>query len=388
MAQPPKLIENIPCLDGNSIDVRESNKNSPIVNIVVNCNASTNERFFDFLLNDFNALKLMTNALVNLKTTEQNVPIFLFSSDLNDDSDCGKKVRKEVSEKCKYDLQQEMRDLAEIIKPYQQMIISGTGRVSPKDTLLLEDRNREMIFHLDKFIGYSINEEVNQGFSNRSKLMCLSNFTKDEYECVINELLKIRVCSILQHICWCEGHETPPYGIKIFGQPELGGIKCPLCKNLLLNARFVSVNPFFEPLMQSQGGFLPLLIGWYLTKNGIEWTADIKFSQHEYGDIIVNYKGKLYLIENKIWCRDKNERAIDDDIIKSITQAIKHMQYWETRNVKFERVAIITNELLNEDFKKGLSQAMTAMSAEIGGRNIKVYSLSLIPDIISELISK
>jgi len=387
MSLSPKILKKINCSDGTSVCLEESNNNSPIIKVVTNfINDSSNERFYDFLLKDYNAFRLMTNALIDLKIDEMT-PILLFSSNLKKDPDDGINSRKEFSEQCEYRLDPEMRSMSIMIQPYQESLNSKTIQSdSTQELQLMQEKRKEMIFCLKYFYGYSLDSQIIQGFSHRTKLISLSEISWDVYEAVITNFLQMEVGSVIQHICWCKNHSPTPYAILILGHNEIGDLRCPTCKETLYSARSVSFNPQFESLLKYHGGFIPALIGWYLTKKGIEWTADIKFDQHEYADVIFKHDEKYYLIECKIRSRNKKEPGIRNGIEKALTQAINHTKYWEDHNIKIEKTDIFTNELDNNTFLEELQNAMSNKSKEIDGRKIKVHPIKLIPELISKLI--
>ncbi|TKJ47582.1 hypothetical protein CEE34_02945 [Candidatus Aerophobetes bacterium Ae_b3a] len=387
MSPSPMLIDRIDCLDDTFIDIRESNDSSPIIKRVRELiDSSSKERFYDFLLEDYDALKLMTNALIDVKKTDETTPIFLFSSEFEKDPDDGRKSREEFSMQCKYQLDPKMRAISTMIQPYQQMLTSEiTQSDSTQELQLMQEERKEMIFCLNNFYGYSLDAQIGQGFSDRTQLISLSDISCKVYEDLIAKFLQIGIASVLQHICWCKNHSTVPYAILILGSDEIGDVKCPVCKEPLYSGRFISLNPEFEPLIKSFGGFLPLLIGWCLTKKGIEWTADVKIENQEYGDIIFKYDGKYCLVECKIWSRNKNNRGIENCIEKALEQAVKHMKYWEGCKVNIKRTDILTNELDNEILKKELRKAMNNRAQEIAGRRIRVHPIKSIPTFIFEL---
>ena len=383
----PKILNIINCSDGTPVSIKESNNNSHIIKVVKGLtNDSSKERFYDFLLENYDALKLMTNALIDTKKTDETTPVFLFSSSLEKDPDDGRESRREFSERCKYRLYPEMRSLSTIIQPYQQMLASGKIQSdSIKEEQLMQEK-KQMIFCINDLYGYPLESQMNQGFIDRTKLLSLSNIYWDVYEDLIAKFLQMEVGSVFQHICWCKKHHPNPYAILILGHNEIGDLRCPTCSESLYSARFVSLNPQFESLLKYHGGFIPALIGWYLTKESIEWTADIKFNQHEYGDVIFKHDEKYYLIECKIRSRNKKERGIRNGIEKALTQAIEHTKYWEDHNIKIEKTDIFTNELDNNTFQKELQNAMGNKSKEIDGRKIKVHPIKLIPELITKLI--
>jgi hypothetical protein len=390
MSRSSILICEIDCSDGTSIDIRESNENSPTIKAVLELidSPSSKERFYDLLLEDYHALKLMTNALIDMKKTDETTPVFLFSSKSEKDPDDGRNSRKEFSEQCKYRLVPEMRSISSMIQPYQQMLVSGTTQsYLAQELQLVQEKRKEMIFCLNDFYGYALDSQLNQAFLDRSQLIAFSDISCKVYEDLITHFLQMGICSVFQHICWCKNHSATPYAILIHGHNETGEMKCPVCKETLYSSRFVSLNPEFDPLLKSFGGFFPPLIGWYLTKKSIKWAADLKIDQHEYGDIIFKHAEKYHLVECKIRSRDKNRRGIENGIEKALTQAINHIKYWEGHKVNIEKTVIFTNELDNEIFQEELQQATENKAKEIGDRKIRVYPIKSIPLIISELIA-
>lgn len=384
MSLSPKILNIINCSDGTPVSIKESNNNSPIIKVVTDLiNDFSKERFYDFLLKDYNAFRLMTNVLIDMRIDEM-IPIIFFSSNLENDPDDGINSRKEFSEQCEYRLNPEMRSISTMIQPYQGL--NPIQSDSTQELQLIQEKRKEMIFCLNFFYGYSLDSQIIDGFSHRTKLLSLSDISWDVYENLITKFLQMEVGSVFQHICWCKNHNSTPYAILIHGHNEIGDSRCPTCKETLYSARFVSFNPQFEPLLKSHGGFIPALIGWYLTKKGIEWTADIKFDQHEYGDVIFKHDEKYYLIECKIRSRNKKERGIRNGIENALKQAINHTKYWEDRNIKIEKTDIFTNELDNNTFQEELQNAMNNKSKEIDGRKIKVHPIKLIPELISKLI--
>lgn len=384
MSLSPKILNIINCSDGTPVGIKESNNNSHIIKVVTDLiNDSSKERFYDFLLKDYNAFRLMTNVLIDMRIDEM-IPIIFFSSNLKTDPDDGITSRKEFSEQCEYRLNPEMRSISTIIQPYQGL--NPIQSNSTQELQLIQEKRKEMIFCLNFFYGYSLDSQIIDGFLHRAKLLVLSEISWDVYEDLITKFLQMEVGSVFQHICWCKNHNPTPYAILIHGHNEIGGLRCPTCKKILYSSRFVSFNPQFESLLKSHGGFIPVLIGWYLTKKGIEWTADIKFDQHEYGDVIFKHDEKYYLIECKIRSRNKKERGIRNGIEKALTQAINHTKYWEDHNIKIEKTDIFTNELDNNTFQEELQNAISNKSKEIDGRKIKVHPIKLIPELISKLI--
>jgi hypothetical protein len=119
---------------------------------------------------------------------------------------------------------------------------------------------------------------------------------------------------------------------------------------------------------------------------GLEWTADVKINQHEYADILIEKNGKYYLIESKIWSRDKNERGLTGSINKVIDQAITHAEFWEGRSVSIHKIAVITNQFDTELFKKCINNSLQEKSEIIGEKNIKIYPLKQISTFINELL--
>lgn len=382
-----KLIDEINYQDGTTLDIRKSNDNSPIIKVVTKIYPTSKERFYDYLLEDYTALKLMTNASIDIKMIDETNPVFLFSSELKNDPDDGKNSRKEFSVQCKYRLNLEMRSSFTMLQNFQQTSTSKNVQFDSTQELQFQEKKKEMIYCLKDLYGYPLDDQVNQGFLDREQIISFSGILCEEYENLIKNFLQMEVCSIFQHICWCKKHSQSPYAILILGHNVIGDMKCPICSETLYSCRFIVLNPEFYPLLVSYGGFLPPLIGWHLTKKGIEWTADVKIDQHEYGDIIFKYGDKYYLIECKTRSRDKNRRGVENGIEKALTQTINHLKYWETCKVNIERTAIFTNELDNKIFKEELQQATENKAQEIDGRKIKVYPIKLIPQIISELIT-
>lgn len=386
----PILIDKIDCSNGTSIDICGSNDCSQTIKVVTDLISSTpKERFYDLLLEDCNALKLMTNALIDMKKLDETTPVFLFSSKLEKDQNDGKNSRREFSEQCKYQLNPEMRAISTMVQPFQQMVTSNkTPSGQTQVSQLMNEKRKKMVFCLNNFYGYSLDSQVIQGFIDRAQLIDLSVVAWQDYEDLITKLLQIKVCSIFQQLCWCKNHSTIPFAVTLHAHTEIQDIKCPICKGSLYSGCFVSLNPDFEPILKYFGGFLPSLIGWYFTKKNIEWTADVKIDQHEYGDIIFKYDNKYYLVECKIWSRNKNTRGLENCIEKAIDQVIDHIGYWESRQVNIERSAIFTNELDSDIFKKALKQVMSNKAQKIGNRKIRVYSIKSIPTIISEFMGE
>ena len=389
MVKSPLLIKTLIGEGETLIDIQESNNNSPIIKRINEAITNPrNERFYDFLLEKIDALKLMSSALVDLKDPESNLPIILSSSAIEKIDWDGIKSLRELSERSRYGLKEELRNLSDIVKPYQQMLTSGARPVTPAELKLMQDQQKEIAFRVNDLTMISIDGEVNHGFLTRDNLIKLTGIPWNIYQEIISILLKIHICSVFNHICWCTIHPDSPYATLIHGCDQIGEILCPSCKKPLNSMQFVMVNPEYEPLLRTYGGFLPLLCGWYLTKSGYEWTADVTFNKHEYGDIIIKLKGKYYLIECKAWSREINKRGISGNISKSLTQAIAHIKYWETQKIKIEKTVIITNVIFNENFETGLKEAFDENAEEINGVNIQVSPIKLIHDIISELIAQ
>lgn len=391
MSSSPVFIDKINCLDNTTIHIKESNNNSPIIKFVKEiAESSSKERFFDFILENYDALKLMTNAFIDIKKTDdpiylESTPIFFFSSKLEDIPEDEERLLEEFSKQCKYRLDPKMRSLSIMVQPYQQMLTSKKYQKITQEGLQLM-QVKDMVFNMNNLHGYSYEPQLRQGFLDRKELLSLSALSYQVYEGLINQFLQIGVGTVLQHFCWCKKHSSTPYAVIVHGHNEIGDIKCPTCDGILYSGRFVSFNPQFDFLLKYHGGLLPPLIGWHLSKKGIEWTADVKIDQHEYGDIIFKYGNKYYLVECKIRSRNKNRRGIENGIEKAITQAIGHVKYWECRKVNIERIDIFTNELDGNVFQEELEKAINNKAQEINGKKLKVHPIKLIPLIISEMI--
>jgi len=390
MLPSPIILEEIECSDGKII-IRDSNESSPIIKLVKeSMDNPLKERFFDLLLSDYNALKLITNAYIDMKKTENGTPIFLFSSELEKTPNDEKKSLKEFSEQCKYRLNPEMRAVSTIIQPFRQMLASETIQTPPNEELqLMQEKKMEMIFHLNDFYGYSLETQINQGFSDRTQLLSLSDISHMDYEKIIRNIITIGVGSVLQHICWCKKHSIAPYAILIHGHNEIGDIKCPICNETLCKGRFVTLSPEFDSLLKYHGGFLPLLIAWYLTKEDIKWTADVTINGKEYGDIIFKdpMEGRLYLLECKVHGRDKKMRGYDKVIEKDIRQIISHVKFWEGKSVKIEKAHVLTNFIGDTaGYSSIRDKVVDNMKDEISSRRINVHPIKPIRKIISEIV--
>lgn len=383
------LIKEIIRNNGGLIDIKESNNNSKVISQVQKAfNDPEKERFFDYLLENLNALKLLTNALVDLKNADDTAPIFFFSSSLKNDPEDGKKSREEFSKKCKYNLDPQFRKLPTIIQPLRQMDASKEfhSSIPPDKELFYSEQRKSMIFFLSDFYGCSLDSQINNGFLGRKKLLELTKISSSDYEKVISELLNIGVASVFQHICWCKGHPSAPYAILAHGVNETGDLKCPVCNNTLYTTRFTCFNPEFEPIIKSFGGFIPILIGWYLTNNSIKWTADITFDKKEYGDVIFKYRDTYNLVECKTWSRNKNIRGMKNCINEAVNQALSHVKFWKDNNVNIRRTDVITNEIETDEFNQELERALKSKEEEIGDNAIKIHPIKLILNFISSII--
>jgi len=347
------------------LDINQSNDKSPIIKAVNGIIGNRQkERFYDALLDNYNALKLMTNPVIDMGKTDQGI-LYLFSSKLEQDD--GLKPRQEYSTQCKYRLDPELKNRLE-------------------NERNLQENSEKLIFYTNDMYGYAIDDQITKGFSDRTKLISLSDISHDIYEDIIDECIRIGIGIAFQHICWCKKCIDNPYAILIHGQNRIHEEnKCPLCNEPLCSARFIALLPEFKHLLEKDGGFLPPLIGWYLTKENIAWTADVTIDQHENADILLNMNDKYYLIESKIWSRDKNERGLNGVIKKAIDQAIKHVKFWDEKNIKITRVAIITNQFNNEEFRKCIESSLKEKAQIIGDIKIKVYPLKQISAFITEL---
>jgi len=363
-----RIINSLICSDGKKMDLSQSNESSSV-------NKSVNEvksdkrkkRFYDTLLNDYDTLKLFTNSLIDMGKTDQGI-LYIFSSKLEQDN--GIDPRQEYSTQCKYRLDPEILNTSQ----------------SEKD---LQEKGKELIFHTNDMYGYAVNNQIVKGFSDRTKLMDYSKISHNNYEKIVKMCLRMGICSVFQHICWCKTCTDNPYAILIHGQNKIHKeIKCPICNEPLYTTRFISLLPEFEPLLEHKGGFLPPLIGWYLIKEKYEWTADVTIDQHEYADILLKNNSQYYLIESKIWSREIRERGLNGNIKKAIDQAIKHVKFWEGKNIKINHVAIITNQFDGATFQHCIERSLEEKAQTIGEIKIKVYPLKPISTFIAELIGE
>ena len=385
----PIFINKLICSNGSELDISQSNDNSPIIKVVneIIGNAQK-ERFYDTLLENYDTLKLMTNPVIDMGKTDTGSLLYFFSSKLEDDYEDGKKSRKEHSKQCKYRLDPETRNLSPIVQSFQEMLASKTSQPVSQDNLqCLQDKSKHILFHSNDMYGYPIDIQLTKAFSDRMQLISLSDISHKMYENIIDECLRIGIGSVFQHICWCKKCITSTYAILVHGQNNISEeIKCPRCNESLYSGRFIYLLPEFEPLLESQGGFLPPLIGWDLSKKNYEWTADVKINQHEYGDIIFKHNEMYYLIESKIWSRTQNERGLIANIKKAIDQAIDHTKFWEEKNIHIEKIAIFTNQFDNETYQRYRANAINSKAELIDGRNLRIYPLKLISNLIREFI--
>lgn len=368
MCPSPNIIQKLICSNGTELDISQSNDNSPIIKVVneIISNAQK-ERFYDTLLENYDTLKLITNPVIDMGKTDQGI-LYLFSSKLERDD--GIEPRQEYSTQCKYRLDPE---------------ISNTSQ-SEKN---LQEKSKKLIFQTNDMFGYAINDQITKGFSDRTKLMSYSQISHNDYENIVNMCLRMGICSVFQHICWCKKCTDNPYAILIHGQNKIHEvIKCPICNEPLYTTRFIALLPEFEPLLEHNGGFLPPLIGWYLTNKEFEWAADIKIDQHEYADILLKRNNQYYLIESKIWSRDKHERGLTGNIKKAIDQAINHAKFWEEKNVKINEVAIITNQFDEPMFQQCIESSLREKAQMIRETKIKIYPLKHISKFITEIIGE
>lgn len=375
MCSSPKIIQELICSNGAKLDISQSNDKSPIIKVVneIIGNAQK-ERFYDTLLNNYDTLKLITNPVIDMGKTDQGI-LYLFSSKLEIDD--GIKPRQEHSTQCKYRLDLKLISLLSQIKIISQ---SETN---------LQESSKELIFHINDMHGYAINDQVTKGFSDRTKLILLSGISHEIYENIIDECIRIGIGAAFQHICWCKKCTDNPYAIFIHGQNIIHEeIKCPICNEPLYTTRFIALLPEFEPLLEHNGGFLPPLIGWHLTKEGVAWTADVTIDQHEYADILLKRNNQYYLIESKIWSRDKHERGLNGVIKKAIDQAIKHVKFWEENNIEIKKVAIITNQFDSPMFQQYIESSLKEKKQMIGDIRIMVYPLKQISKFIKEFIGE
>lgn len=386
MCPSPNIIQRLSCSNGSEFDINQSNEKSQIIKVVLEINANIKkEEFYDALLEDYDALKLFTNPLIDMGKTADNL-FYLFSSPkLGEDPADGKESRAEHSRRCKYLIEPEIRSLA---PTYQQMLTSGTSSSIPqKDLLMIQKKSKDVLFQSNEMYGYSIDNQLSRGFLDKTKLMSNTDIEHDIYENIINICLKTGVGIVFQHICWCKKCTSNTYAILIHGHNALPeNIECPICSEPLYSGRFIYLLPDFEPLLRS-GGLIPPLIGWYLTKKGYEWTADVEIDKHEYADVLFKDNNQYYLIESKIWSREIRERGLKGNVKKAIDQAIDHVKFWEEKNIKINKIAIITNRFDEADeamFQKYIEEK----AGIIGGRNIKIYLLKPISTFIKGLIGK
>lgn len=372
MCPPHRIINKLICSNGTELDISQSNDNSPIIKVVneIMGNAQK-ERFYDTLLEEYDTLKLMTNPVIDMGKTDQGI-LYLFSSKLECDPPDGVGPRKEHSTQCKYRLDPEIRN------------------PSQSDNYL-QEKSKELIFHSNDMYGYSIDDQLTKAFSDRTQLISLTDISHVVYENIINECLRIGIGSVFQHICWCKKCTVNTYAVLIHGHNKIyDEIKCPICDELLYTTRFIALLPEFEPLLESQGGFLPPLIGWHLSKKKYEWTADVKINQHEYGDIIFKHNESYYLIESKIWSRTRTpkNRGLIDNINKAIDQAINHTKFWEESNIHIEKIAVFTNQFDDTTYQQYIDTAITNKAELINGRTLRIYPLKLIPTLIRDFIGE
>ena len=358
------------------LDISQSNEKSKIIKVVSEINEdSKKERFYDTLLEDYDILKLITNHLLDMGKTDQSI-LYIFSSKLEKDD--GIESRQEYSTQCKYNLDPNISNLDINILNIQQT----AGK--------LEEVVIKGLFQLGDMYGRAINDLITDGFSNRERLKNYSEIKEvNDYESVISTCLRIGVFSVFEHICWCSKCTEKPYAILILGQNNIHDeIRCPICETPLFSAKFITMLPEFGPLLENDGGFLPPLIGWYLTKEEFEWTANVTMNKQEYADILFKRENQYYLIESKMWSRAKNERGLTGSIKKAIDQAVKHANYWENKNIKIKKIAIITNQFDNSIFQGCVDESLKEKTKDIGGKTLKIYPLKRISKFITELIGE
>lgn len=392
MRKSPNIIKKLTCSNGSELDISQSNEKSQIIKVVYEINDDPQkERFYDTLLENNDALKLFTNPVIDMGKTDNNAFLYLFSSPkLEMDPDDGKESRTEHSKQCMYRLDSEIRSLAPIMSSYQQMLTSGTSSsILQENLLIIQKKSKDILFQSNEMYGYSIDDQLSKGFSDKNRLISNTQISHDVYEDIINTCLRAGICIVFQHICWCKRCKSNTYAILIHGHNALPkNIECPICNEPLYFGRFICLLPDFEPLLELGGGFIPPLIGWHLTKKEFEWTADVTIDQHEYADILLKRNNQYYLIESKIWSREIHERGLNGNIKRAIDQAINHVKFWEGKNIKINKVAIITNQFDGANFQRCIESSLKEKAQMIGEIKIKVYHLKQISTFITELIGE
>lgn len=208
-------------------------------------------------------------------------------------------------------------------------------------------------------------------------LLQLLNFSRTEYETLVDDLCGLSLADSTGEIFWCDRAHGQPYIMSSSSsiRPRELNLSCPKCRNPMFASATFVLHDLLDESIRSKDGILGISMYWLLKhKLQVPFESSGFYGDYE-SDFIVSAGDRRFLIECKMHKRGKDAESVRSRVEAAVVQAVKHAKQLASEGRVVDSAMIVTN-LDSEEFEPAMQEVTKSKKKFIGKQRLLMLSFS------------